>query len=689
VALLPAICALALVAFFPGSTSAATVPVDIPGEIVVKKQLGVFSEADRCVAASFVEFSEHPGATRYVAHVLNSFYNPPREQEFSGPPFDDTWSWYPVQFTAPADKHWLFVSASSKGLDPNCTAESDQRANITLLSLQAEVDPENQPPTASFTWQAQSAEPLGVDFDGSGSSDPDAGDTITGYDWDFGDPDSGEQNTTDQAAPSHVFSGGGVYTVTLRVTSSDGTLSEPFAQDVRVASFTASTAQDQPLEALTVSEPLHYEGAGWDPDGGPIEVLWDDRVVATHPAATSFSGELATPDFAEIAVAAWLQGEVPCRARLSARQGTTERALDATGSLGEVVYWAANVQYEDGRPVQPQSVICRGTLLHSPDGTPFLYGTSSPANPDPNEWVCTRSEPQLLVTAGPFRPETTGDDRRIGDYEGLWIQYLSPSGHCFDTRDLFTNVLTIDGVVVPLPGFVGTDATNQLTAEGDVLLRPLPRATFDQVHIAFAGTKLTSPSAAGATTLEVASNDGFLGKVVEVGSGPTGETNFVDEIGSLILALPTRLAHAAGETVVVSDDTLYVGILGAQLELGRKADEARVYGVFALTSGVSASCPADVTFGFGPSSQTIAASAFKAKGPTKSECVYERPRSAAGPVEKIVLDFAKRRFEAKLRHELGQPQSPLEVTLHVGDAHGSESIALNPKRNGRTWTYRR
>lgn len=55
--------------------------------------------------------------------------------------------------------------------------------------------------------------PLAVSFDANGSTDPDAGDFILGYDWDFGDG-SAHANSN---APSHTYTAAGTYTATLRV----------------------------------------------------------------------------------------------------------------------------------------------------------------------------------------------------------------------------------------------------------------------------------------------------------------------------------------------------------------------------------------------------------------------------------------------------------------------------------------
>ncbi|MCC5805822.1 MAG: PKD domain-containing protein [Opitutales bacterium] len=70
----------------------------------------------------------------------------------------------------------------------------------------------NQPPVAVVDWSiGGGTAPLTVDFDGSGSYDPDGG--PVSFLWDFGDG-----NTSTEVNPSHTFTAPGDYTVTLTVT---------------------------------------------------------------------------------------------------------------------------------------------------------------------------------------------------------------------------------------------------------------------------------------------------------------------------------------------------------------------------------------------------------------------------------------------------------------------------------------
>ncbi|WP_282144204.1 PKD domain-containing protein [Cellulophaga baltica] len=97
--------------------------------------------------------------------------------------------------------------------DDGTPALSSSEVTITINV----TAPANQAPTAIATSNVSSGIlDLDVEFTGSNSSDPDAGDTLT-YAWDFGD---GTTATT--ANPSHTFTTAGTYMVTLTV-SDDGT----------------------------------------------------------------------------------------------------------------------------------------------------------------------------------------------------------------------------------------------------------------------------------------------------------------------------------------------------------------------------------------------------------------------------------------------------------------------------------
>jgi PKD repeat protein len=76
-------------------------------------------------------------------------------------------------------------------------------------------------PQASFTWTVASA-PRTVQFTATSTGGP-----ATSWAWSFGDPASGGSNSSTARNPVHTFSGPGTYTVTLVVSNTGGSTSQP------------------------------------------------------------------------------------------------------------------------------------------------------------------------------------------------------------------------------------------------------------------------------------------------------------------------------------------------------------------------------------------------------------------------------------------------------------------------------
>jgi len=110
----------------------------------------------------------------------------------------------------------------------------------TTRIIQVNTSGENASPIASFTASPTSGvAPLAVDFNASGSSDPDG--SITSYNWAFGDGTAGTGVTT-----SHTYSIPGTYTARLTVTDNEG----------------ATSSASQIISVTTQSAPLNFTGHG-------------------------------------------------------------------------------------------------------------------------------------------------------------------------------------------------------------------------------------------------------------------------------------------------------------------------------------------------------------------------------------------------------------------------------------------
>ncbi len=156
-------------------------------------------------------------------------------------------------------------------LTDSCGATSECATTAT-------IDPgTGEPPTCDV--QGDTAGNVGdtLNFDGSGSSDPDG--TIESYDWDFGDGtgDSG-------AMVSHAYGAGGLYVVTLTVTDNDD-LSSNCSLTVDINAAPECDAGGP--YAGTINEDILFDGTGSsDPDGTIQSYDWDFGDGGTGTGAT-------------------------------------------------------------------------------------------------------------------------------------------------------------------------------------------------------------------------------------------------------------------------------------------------------------------------------------------------------------------------------------------------------------------
>jgi glucose/arabinose dehydrogenase/PKD repeat protein len=129
--------------------------------------------------------------------------------------------------------------------------------------------PANQPPTAVATANPTTGSaPLTVQFDGSGSSDPDSGDTL-GYAWDL-DGD-GQYDDSNEIAPRHTYTTQGEYAASLRVTDGHGA-SGTAAVTISVGNTAPTATINSPAAGTTwrVGDVISFSGGATDAQDGPL-----------------------------------------------------------------------------------------------------------------------------------------------------------------------------------------------------------------------------------------------------------------------------------------------------------------------------------------------------------------------------------------------------------------------------------
>jgi PKD repeat protein len=128
----------------------------------------------------------------------------------------------------------------------------------------------NTRPTAVATANPISGEaPLSVNFDGTGSSDPDPGDTLT-YAWDL-DGD-GQFDDSTAAQPVFIYDLPGIYTAVLRVTDSQGA-SDTDSVVITVTGETPPTAVIEtpgPGTTWQVDDVISFSGSATDAQDRPL-----------------------------------------------------------------------------------------------------------------------------------------------------------------------------------------------------------------------------------------------------------------------------------------------------------------------------------------------------------------------------------------------------------------------------------
>ncbi len=191
--------------------------------------------------------------------------------------------------------------ASAGSYTVSLTVTDDGGAASAAATTSVTVSVGLQPPVADAGGPYSGTVATAIDFDGTGSADPDG--SIVSYDWNFGDGSNGSGPT-----PSHAYGSGGVFTVTLTVTDSDN-LQDTATANVNVAdaSGTQPPVADAggPYSGKTGTA-IPFDGSGsTDPDGSIANYDWDfgdgngtsgASPVHTYAAAGNYTVTLTVTD---------------------------------------------------------------------------------------------------------------------------------------------------------------------------------------------------------------------------------------------------------------------------------------------------------------------------------------------------------------------------------------------------------
>jgi PKD repeat protein len=140
---------------------------------------------------------------------------------------------------------------------------ADSSATVAAIALT------NLHPLAEANGPYSGSVGVDVDFDGTGSSDPDG--TILCMHWDFGDDTNGTGET-----PSHAYMAAGNYSVTLTVIDDDGAFTKDFSSADIGGDNQSPVAKINGPYAGTVGVPVTFNASGSsDPDGYIVAFAWD------------------------------------------------------------------------------------------------------------------------------------------------------------------------------------------------------------------------------------------------------------------------------------------------------------------------------------------------------------------------------------------------------------------------------
>lgn len=237
--------------------------------------------------------------------------------------------------------------------DPGNLSGFDE-ATVTVIT--------NRPPVANAGGPYNGNEGSPVNFNGSGSSDPDAGDVIT-YAWNFGDG-----NTATGPTPSHTYADNGNYTVTLKVTDQAG-VSHSTTVGATVMNVFPSVQLTGPTAPLSYTQAVNITGSFTDP--GVLDAPWVTSIHWGDATVTNGTSTPGTPINATHTYAA--------PGTYHIKLGVDDKDAGHGAATVTVVIVNLAPVARPGGPyagVEGSSVSFNGTASTDPEGRPLSYSWS-------------------------------------------------------------------------------------------------------------------------------------------------------------------------------------------------------------------------------------------------------------------------------------------------------------------------
>ena len=225
-----------------------------------------------------------------------TFYNPATAQFPAGYAgdyfFADFCNRWIRSYDPATDQASLFATDFGTAIDMEVSEDGSlyalKRGSVERIRFTGSA---NRAPSAAISASPTSGPlPLAVAFDGSGSSDPDSGDTLS-YLWDF-DGNGTVDETTPAPTTDHSYSTGGTYAASLRVRDNRGAVSDPATVRIDAGNRPPSPEVGSPSADLLfgVGQQIALSGSATDPEDGQLpassfewEVLQHHDGSHTHP----------------------------------------------------------------------------------------------------------------------------------------------------------------------------------------------------------------------------------------------------------------------------------------------------------------------------------------------------------------------------------------------------------------------